>query len=241
MHRRQNIVCLWFAVLASSFVLSAWSVGAQAPSSTPPPSAPEKPAGEVPPAPEQPVRKKPVAEPWHYTATFDAIRAKLPEAQWDSQRKPLTAREISKAMGDEIKKDDKAVIAQMIDGEVLGAQNFMDKQVCMVQILRFTDEENAKKYLDMAHRVSKVRFDELSKKQPGSTFEISDEKLQVIGVSASKRLVVKSLTGPRAGSTFINRFVKGQIFVEVTIVAKAAEKSVDMAITDEAIMAVGRS
>jgi hypothetical protein len=211
-------------------------IGVTASAQTPPPGEPTKPAEKAPsPAPKSPGKLES-----RYAVVFDAVRLKLPEEQWELKQQAMSPRELSKALGEGITKDQKAIVAQMVDGEVLGGENFFDKQVAVVQVLRFKDQENATKYLDMVHVLTRDRFDALGKKTPGATMEISDEKLMVLGTDASKRLVIKSTTGPRTGTTFINRFVNGPIFVEVTIVAKVPEKSVDMMLTDEAIAAVKR-
>lgn len=186
---------------------------------------------------------KPKAPPkleTRYTPALDAIRAKLPEAQWEIQQKLMSSKELAAAMGESISKEDKAVLAAMTEGEAMAANNFFDKQVLIVTVLRFKDQENAEKYMLLSHKITKDRFADLAKKTPGATMEIKEEDLMVIGTNGSRRLAVRSDSGPRIGSTFVNRFIKGPTFVEVMVVAKDPKKSVDMTVTEEAVGAIGR-
>lgn len=189
-------------------------------------------------APGAPDASKPVET--RYTPMFNAIRDKLASKDWELQEKSMSAREISQAMGDALDKEGKAVIASMTEGQALGGNNYMTKQMMVVMALRFKDADNAKKFLEMSHNVSKTRFGEMGKKMPGMTMEIKEEDLMVKGVNASRRLVVKTEGGPRAGTSTINRFTKNDLFVEIMVVSKDDKNPIDIAVTDEAVGAAGR-
>ncbi|MBL8747429.1 MAG: hypothetical protein JNK58_13875, partial [Phycisphaerae bacterium] len=101
-----------------------------------------------------------------YTPAFDAIRGKLNSEQWEIQQKLMSAKELAAAMGEDIGKEGKLVLAAMTEGEAMAANNFYDKQVLIVTVLRFTDQENAQKYMELSHKITKERFTKLGKTTP---------------------------------------------------------------------------
>lgn len=224
MHSQMNH-WLFPAVFCVS-LLMCLSVIAQTPQdSTRPGGSPDAPK-----APEGPV--------FRFQNAFDAVKLKLTSKDWEEKRRIIPRREILDALGDEHSQKGKELTYAMTNVEAMNASNFMDRQMCLVQIIGFKKKENAEQYLDMVHGITGERLQKEAKRNEDYDVEVREDRLQVLGTDRSRRLLMITKKGPRAGQMVVNRFTKGAIFVEVTTVAKNAADSVDLTVTETVLDAI---
>lgn len=170
---------------------------------------------------------------------YDALVEALP-LEWEVQRKLLTSKEVAKAFGDDLSAEGHNLCKVIHGGEVMAAAHPSDRQVCMVQILRFPDKERALKFLDMVHTINKARFERESKTSKNTTIELIDDKLNLFGPDSTRRLVIKTTKYGKAGHMFINRFVKDTIYIEVASVVSDPADAIEGKITDVALATVSK-
>lgn len=220
--RRLISVMSWLVIASVGFAQPATPpAGGDKPAETAKPAAP---AGAAP----------AVSSP--FEPFFAAAKEKFP-ADWVVQRKALSPKELQAVLEADLDTDGKALCKKIEAAEVMAANHPSERQVCVVQIVKFPEPKQASQYLDLLHMITKSRFEKADGKK-GATVEITDDKLNLFGPDSTRRLVIKTTQYGRSSHQFINRFTLGQHFVEVSSIVAEAEKAMEKPVTEALINAI---
>jgi hypothetical protein len=216
-------------------MVSAWLLAGVvlAQPTTPPkegesPSEPSNPA-----APASPERKAPATP---FEPFFEAAIKAIP-ADWQVHRKVLSVGELLKELEADLDSEGKALCRSISTAEVMAANHPDQPQVCAVQILKFPEQKQSAQYLNLVHKITKDRFSKASGKK-GATFEITDDKLNLFGPDSTRRLVIKNTRMGKTNYQYINRFIIGPHFVEVTSIAPGPEQAREKGVSEALVNAI---